>query len=171
MASVRRIGQLPVMRLGDIGAERIVGERIGGEASPRRILSPVDAARLFGPRLADGRPEGERLWVALLDAGGRLLSLREEASSTAGQGFAGSGGGDSVTIPVLLVLRNAVRRGAEQMLIAHDHPSGDPAPSRADIHATRRLCDAASATGIGLLDHIIVARGGPWCSFRLMGLL
>ena len=54
--------------------------------------------------------------------------------------------------------------------IAHNHPSGDPSPSRADIEATRRLAEAAAALGIRLHDHLIFA-GGDCRSFRALGLL
>ena len=63
-----------------------------------------------------------------------------------------------------------LRHGAEGLVIAHNHPSGDPEPSRADIEATRRLADVAAALGIRLHDHLIFA-GGECRSFRELGLL
>ena len=55
-------------------------------------------------------------------------------------------------------------------LMVHNHPSGDPTPSRADIDMTRKVKDAATAVGITLHDHIIVSRGGT-VSFKTEGLL
>jgi DNA repair protein RadC len=52
----------------------------------------------------------------------------------------------------------------------HNHPSGDPKPSRADIDMTRKVKDAAAAVNITLHDHVIVSRGGH-TSFRSAGLL
>lgn len=54
--------------------------------------------------------------------------------------------------------------------VVHNHPSGDPTPSQADIAMTRQLADAAAALGLVLHDHLIVARGGH-TSFRSAGLL
>ena len=64
----------------------------------------------------------------------------------------------------------ALKCDAFGLVIAHNHPSGDPRPSRADIEATRRLAETAAALGICLHDHLIFA-GGECCSFRELGLL
>jgi DNA repair protein RadC len=52
----------------------------------------------------------------------------------------------------------------------HNHPSGDPTPSRADIALTREIADAAKALHIAIHDHIVVGRGGT-ASFKALGLL
>jgi DNA repair protein RadC len=54
--------------------------------------------------------------------------------------------------------------------MVHNHPSGDPKPSRADIDMTRKVKDAAAAVGLTLHDHVIVSRGGH-TSFKTAGLL
>jgi DNA repair protein RadC len=56
------------------------------------------------------------------------------------------------------VFREAIRLSAAAIIAVHNHPSGDPAPSRADIVVTRQLNDAAKVIGIDLLDHIIVGQ-------------
>lgn len=56
------------------------------------------------------------------------------------------------------VFRSAIRRGAFALIIAHNHPSGDPTPSDADIEITRQLCAAGEAVQIAVLDHVIVTR-------------
>jgi len=56
------------------------------------------------------------------------------------------------------------------LIVVHNHPSGDPKPSRADIDMTRKVKDAAAAVNITLHDHVIVSRGGH-VSFRSEGLL
>ena len=68
------------------------------------------------------------------------------------------------------ILRRALELDAAGLIIAHNHPSGDPTPSRADIQATREIYLGARNLGITLRDHVIVARGG-WSSFHDMGLL
>jgi DNA repair protein RadC len=57
------------------------------------------------------------------------------------------------------ILLRAISRGASRIIVAHNHPSGDPHPSRQDILATRELVDAARAMGIVLDDHLVVAAG------------
>lgn len=54
------------------------------------------------------------------------------------------------------VLSPAIKRGAAAIIIAHNHPSGDPTPSDEDIRATRRLADASAIVGIKLFDHLII---------------
>ena len=59
---------------------------------------------------------------------------------------------------------------ASAVILAHNHPSGDPTPSRGDVEATRRIAEAGRALDICIHDHVIVARSG-WTSFRALGLL
>lgn len=58
------------------------------------------------------------------------------------------------------VFRQAIVHNAHSIIIAHNHPSGDPAPSGADYQVTRQLALAGSQLGIELLDHVVCARGG-----------
>lgn len=75
------------------------------------------------------------------------------------------------------VFRAAIRYGATAVVCVHNHPSGDPAPSAADVQVTRQLRDAAKAVDIELLDHVIVGRaaadprGFGYYSFREAGVL
>jgi len=75
-----------------------------------------------------------------------------------------------VDISTREIVRRALELSATGMIIAHNHPSGDPAPSGADIAITRDLYQAARLFEIALLDHIIVARQGCF-SFRAEGRL
>ncbi len=54
--------------------------------------------------------------------------------------------------------------------MVHNHPSGDPTPSRADLDMTRKVKEAAAAVNITLHDHVVVGRGGHF-SFKTQGLL
>nr|WP_253201172.1 DNA repair protein RadC [Sphingomonas quercus] len=58
------------------------------------------------------------------------------------------------------IIRRALELGASSIVLAHNHPSGDPKPSRQDIDTTRLLANAANALDIRLLDHMIIARSG-----------
>lgn len=68
------------------------------------------------------------------------------------------------------ILKRALVLGASAIILAHNHPSGDPTPSRADIDMTREIAKAAATLKIVLHDHIVVARGGV-LSFKAQGLL
>jgi DNA repair protein RadC len=66
------------------------------------------------------------------------------------------------------VFRPAIRFGAPALLLAHNHPWGDPEPSIADVEMTERLIRAGEIVGVELVDHLIVTREA-WYSFRANG--
>jgi len=66
-------------------------------------------------------------------------------------------------------LRPALLSGAVRIIVAHNHPSGDPQPSSADVEVTKRINEAGKAIGITLLDHVVIGRNG-YASLRDMGL-
>ncbi|MCH8188859.1 MAG: DNA repair protein RadC [Proteobacteria bacterium] len=68
------------------------------------------------------------------------------------------------------VVKRALDLGASGIIMVHNHPSGDPTPSTADIEMTRQVAAAAKGLGIALHDHIVVGRGGN-TSFKSLGLL
>lgn len=77
---------------------------------------------------------------------------------------------DHAPVYVREVLRRALELSASAMILVHNHPSGDPTPSRPDIDMTRRIIDAAKVFDIEVHDHVIVGREGTK-SFRALGLL
>ncbi|MEN6314063.1 MAG: DNA repair protein RadC [Clostridiaceae bacterium] len=68
------------------------------------------------------------------------------------------------------VFSEAVKAGCSGMLLAHNHPSGDPEPSREDIETTQRLVNAGNILGIKVLDHVIIG-DGRYISFKEQGLI
>ncbi len=68
------------------------------------------------------------------------------------------------------VVKRALEIGATAVILVHNHPSGDPTPSTADIEMTREVADAAKSLGITLHDHIVIGRNGTE-SFKSLGLL
>ena len=68
------------------------------------------------------------------------------------------------------VVKRALELSATAIILVHNHPSGDPTPSRADIDMTKQITDAARPLGISLHDHIIVGRDGH-ASFRALRLI
>jgi DNA repair protein RadC len=109
----------------------------------------------------------EKFWVLCLNRKNRLLKQVEVTSGTATSSLAHP----------REVFREAIRHGATAVICAHNHPSGDPAPSAADVQVTRQLRDAAKAVDIELLDHVVVGRaaadplGLGFYSFRQAGVI
>ena len=131
---------------------------IGGKGKRMIIATASEAADLLAPFVADA--EGERVAVLHLDADNRLLALTIEPP----------GGHDEVELPVGAILAKALRIGTHAIILAHNHPSGDPTPSSADEAATRALAGAAAGVEIRLHDHIVFGKRS--CrSFRSLGLL
>ncbi|MBI2815298.1 MAG: DNA repair protein RadC [Opitutae bacterium] len=109
----------------------------------------------------------EKFWVLCLNRKNRLLKQVEITSGTATSSLAHP----------REVFREAIRHGATAIVCVHNHPSGDPAPSAADVQVTRQMREAAKAVDIELLDHVIVGRAGAdpsgrgYYSFREAGVL
>ena len=68
------------------------------------------------------------------------------------------------------VVRRCLELHATAVILAHNHPSGEPAPSREDVALTKEIAQAAAVMGIAVHDHIVVGRG-KWLSFRAEKLL
>jgi DNA repair protein RadC len=68
------------------------------------------------------------------------------------------------------IVKRALELGASAMILVHNHPSGDPTPSTADINMTREIAAAARPLRIAVHDHVVVGRSGH-ASFKSMGLL
>ena len=68
------------------------------------------------------------------------------------------------------IVKRALELSASALILVHNHPSGDPTPSRADIEMTREVVEAARALRIAVHDHLVIGRGGT-ASFKALGLL
>jgi DNA repair protein RadC len=67
------------------------------------------------------------------------------------------------------IFREPIRRNCRAILVAHNHPSGDPTPSAEDVSVTRRLVDAGAMLDIQVIDHVVIG-AGAWVSLRERGL-
>ncbi len=92
----------------------------------------------------------ERVRLLYLDSKNRLI--RDELTS--------EGSIDQAAIYVREVIRRSIDLGAAAIILVHNHPSGDSAPSRQDIALTREIIDAGKKLGISVHDHIIVGKDG-----------
>jgi DNA repair protein RadC len=68
------------------------------------------------------------------------------------------------------VVRRALELSASSLILVHNHPSGDPTPSRADIDITKQVVEAARTLGVSVHDHVVVGRDGV-VSFKSQGLI
>jgi DNA repair protein RadC len=124
---------------------------------PLRIGDANAAGDLFAP-LAD--EPFEVVALVYLDAGQRVLGMRHTRSES----------NSALDLPIRAIAAEALALDAAGVVMAHNHPSGDPTPSIADREATRLLARALGALDVRLLDHLVVARSGI-TSFRALGLL
>jgi DNA repair protein RadC len=112
------------------------------------IRGPGDLHRHFAARLRDARHE--HFLVVLLD--GRHRVMRSETVSR--------GTLTASLVHPREVFRPAIREAAAAIALVHNHPSGDPTPSREDREITARLARAGELLGIPVVDHVVVAEGG-----------
>ena len=125
------------------------------------ISTPASAAAMFFAALPKEQRE-ERVFVLPLDAQGRVLAKPILVSVGHEDGTAAIDAG--------AIFREALKVGAEEIIVAHNHPSGNLTPSRADIAATARLQDSAELVGLKLIDHLIIGNGERFCSLAEMQL-
>lgn len=107
-----------------------------------------------------GAEENEIFRVLFLDAANRLIQDHVMATGTV----------DRVNIHARQVIKAALDLNAVAIVLVHNHPSGDPSPSRADVELTRNIIAACTPFDLRIVDHLIVARGGL-SSLKEMGLL
>jgi DNA repair protein RadC len=159
LSELRRFGLGPA-RAAQVKAACEIARRFRDEKleSGKQLLCAEDVEGWYRPRLCERKKE---TFVALfLDTKHRLVAERviSEGSLTA-----------SIVHPREL-FKEAIAVSANSVIVVHNHPSGDPAPSAEDIEITRRLAETGTLVGIQLLDHVIVAEGG-YTSFAEKGLL
>jgi len=123
-----------------------LGRRLSTMSPQERVIitSPQDVADQVQYKMA--RLEQEELWIILLDS--RNHHLRTV------QLYKGSLNSSSVRPAE--IFRDAIRHNAANIIVVHNHPSGDPSPSPEDIHLTRVLIEAGKMLELEVLDHIIV---------------
>jgi len=161
---LKGIGRIKALQL--VAVMEMARRAIDLPAREAPILNRADLiADHLGP-VASGL-EVEKFWVLSLNRRNRLRKRVEVTSGTATAALAHP----------REVFRSAIREAASAVVCAHNHPSGDPSPSAADIQLTRQLREAAAAVDIPLLDHVIIGRRGAdplgrgYYSFREAGLL
>lgn len=140
-----------------------IGRRIAGNTetkflikSPQDVKKYIDQVLLMEMRDYDR----EHFLVLYLDRKGGVIDKVDVSV----------GGLHSSIVHPREVFKTAVKRSAASIILAHNHPSGDPSPSREDIDITRRLIDAGRIMGIEIIDHVIIGEN-TYCSFKEKGLI
>ncbi len=166
-ADFLRLKGIGKIKAGQLVAVMEVARRVlGHRPAEAPLLGSPDAIHDYVRPFATGL-EVEKFWVLCLNRKNRLLKHVEVSSGTATAALAHP----------REVFRTALREGAIALVCVHNHPSGDPAPSAADVQATRQLREAARAVDMALIDHVIVGRpaadptGRGYYSFRQAGML
>ena len=156
LAAVRGLGDAKSVRL---KAALELGRRLAVLSPEERpvVTSPDDVANLL--QIEMSALDQEQLRVVLLDTKHRILAVRTVYQGTANQ----------AQVRVAEVYRDAIRQNAVAIVAVHNHPSGDPTPSAADVSLTVELARAAELLDIELLDHLIIGQG-RWISLKRLGL-
>lgn len=136
-----------------------LGRRLTLEAPEEKpaINSPADAAALLQYEMS--ALEQEHLRVMLLDRRNRVLEVVEV--------YKGSVNSSQVRVGELF--KDAIRTNASAVIVAHNHPSGDPTPSPDDVAVTRAIVQAGKLLDIDVLDHLVIGQG-KWVSLKERGL-
>ena len=125
---------------------------------PVAVRGPEDALQVVRPRFKN--QQREIFLVVLLNARHEVLGVETVSVGSLNA---------SIVHP-REVFKPAIMQSAASVVLAHNHPSGDPEPSEEDLTITKRLVEAGELLGIGVLDHVIVAGRGI-VSFRSRQLL
>jgi DNA repair protein RadC len=133
----------------DLKAALELGRRLAAEHPEERptVASPQDVLNLLGTEMS--LLEQEQLRVILLDTRNRVLAIPTVYT----------GNVNTSLIRVGELFRDAVRHNAVAIVVVHNHPSGDPAPSSEDVAVTRLIVEAGKLLNIDVLDHIVIAGG------------
>jgi DNA repair protein RadC len=126
--------------------------------NPPERLADMDAARRWFAPLAEAATESAVFAYLAEDL--RVLGLRQTGAARVGQ----------LPVSVRDVTRDALAFDARAVVMAHNHPSGDPHPSREDLLLARRLARALDALNVSLVDHLVLA-GDQTTSLRALGYL
>ena len=157
-----------LMRVDGVGEGAVAAIRIAHTAAMRLLRTEVAERPVLGSwqalldylRADMAHIAVERVRVLHLNT--RNMLIRDELMS--------EGSIDEAAIYVREVVKRAIDLGSAAIILVHNHPSGDPSPSKQDIMMTRDIADAGKKLGIALHDHIIIGANGH-SSMRALGLL
>lgn len=158
-SELRRQKGIGPARAAQVKAAIELGRRLAVATPDERpsIQSPDDAAALLMYEMS--ALEQEHLRVLILDTRNRLVRIAEVYHGSL----------NSSLIRVGEIFRDAVRANAAAVIVAHNHPSGDPTPSPEDVSVTKAIVEAGRLLDIEVLDHLVIGRG-RFVSLKAQGL-
>jgi DNA repair protein RadC len=135
-------------KVAQLKAAMELGNRLRLESPDERpaVHSPADAAALVQFEMS--ALEQEELWVIALDTRNRVLKIEKLYKGSLNQS----------QVRVGELFRNAIRLNAANLIVVHNHPSGDPTPSPDDITVTRQIIQAGKLLDVEVLDHLVIGR-------------
>ena len=152
--------------VGPAGAARLlacleISRRASAWGSSRRpsVSTPEDVVALCAPQLRG--LDREHFWSLALNTKNQLLRIIEVSVGSL----------DASIVHPRELFKDAIRVSAASVVVVHNHPSGDPTPSGADIQLTRRLVKAGDVLGVEVLDHVVIGSAGEHASLRELGLM
>lgn len=160
LAELREVPGVGRVKASEVKAALELGKRLAAfsERGRPRITGSEDVAKLLMVRYKDY--EHEVFKCVLLTTKNEVIAVRDISH----------GGLDGTLAAPRDVFRQAVREGASAVICCHNHPSGDPEPSRDDLALTRRLAEAGELVGVRMLDHVIFG-DGRYVSLKDRGLV
>lgn len=160
LSRLRMMSGLGKMRAMRLKAAAEFGRRVAvaKASSYDVVLSDSDVVRIMEPQL--GGLQHEECWALYLASSGRVLERMRISQ----------GGVQATVVDCKLILKRALELLAVQIVLVHNHPSGNIQPSQQDIALTERVSQASQLFDIRLLDHVIIAKGAHY-SFRGQGIL
>ncbi len=157
LAEIDGIGEAGVVALKTVQAAALAFMR--DEIMDRPVLNSWDKVLAYC-RASMAYGETERFRILFLDRKNLLIADEVQQQGTI----------DHTPVYPREVVKRALELGASALIMVHNHPSGDPTPSKADIDMTREVAAAAKNLGVTVHDHVIVGRGGH-TSFKALGLI
>ena len=125
----------------------------------RRVNSPEDAVTILEPQFTGA--DREKFLLLLLDARNQVVGLNVATVGTLTE----------TAVQPREVFKPALLGLATSIILAHNHPTGDPEPSPEDIATTKHLQEAGRILKIAVVDHLIIGDDGHWVSLARRGLL
>ena len=159
-ARLRMMSGIGKLRAARLKAAVELGRRVAREevAHHDTIKSDDDVVRVMQPVI--GSLQHEECWALYLASSGKILERMRVSQ----------GGVQATVVDCKLIIKRALELLAVQIVLVHNHPSGNTEPSKQDLLLTERVAEAAKLFDIRLLDHVVIARGAHY-SFRGQGLI
>lgn len=148
---MQAIGGIGKNKAATVTAAFELGRRFAAEGSLPHCSAITNASQIFSIMFPVLKGiDHEECWILYLNRANHIL-YKEKVSI---------GGLSSTTIDTNSILRKAIEKKADGIILVHNHPSGNPQPGKADVVETERLKKAAETFSISMLDHVIISDSG-----------